>query len=165
MKTIHPLTRRAALGAFATLALAAAVVTPAFAHEAPCPYCKLKITQDTPTQDNETVLRLGRKRIEYKCVYCAMADANTKYKDADVTILAPSETKAAPVEITRTAGKWAAPAGAVFVGVKASHRICHITYRALTNKAAFDKYVAANKAQLADARPLTLDQMLVVAAK
>lgn len=143
----------------------AAVIAPAFAHEAPCPYCKLKIVQDTPVLDNETVLRIGRKRIEYKCVQCAMADATAKYKDADLTILAPSQTKGAPVEITRTAGKWSAPQGTVFVGVKASHKVCQATYRAFTGKAGYDTYVAANKAQLPDAKPLTLDQMLVVATR
>lgn len=156
--------RRALVAALSVLTLTAAIA-PAFAHEAPCPYCKLKITQDTATQDNETVLRLGRKRIEYKCVYCAMADATTKYKDSDVTILAPSETKAAPVEITRTAGKWSAPEGAVFVAVKASHRVCQTTYRAFTNKAGYDAYVAKNKAQLVGAKPLTLAEMITAAAQ
>ena len=164
MKLSTCLPRRAFAVAFAALTLTAGIAC-AFAHEAPCPYCKLKITQDTATQNNETVLRMGRKRIEYKCVYCATADANNKYKDADVTILAPSEKKGQPVEITRTAGKWNAPEGAVFVGVKASHKICQTTYRAFTNKAGYDTYVAANKAQLAGAKPLTLDQILVVAAK
>ena len=162
MMTTKPTPRRVFVAAFAALTLGVAAL-PAFAHEAPCPYCKLKITQDTAAQDNETVLRLGRKRLEYKCVFCALSDAQTKYKDSDVTILAPSEKKGQPVEITRTAGKWDAPGGTVFVAVKASHKICQTTYRALTNKAAFDTYVAANKAQLVDAKPLTLDQMLVVA--
>ncbi|MBC8142462.1 MAG: hypothetical protein H7Y38_13590 [Armatimonadetes bacterium] len=153
--------RRALVAAFAVTV--ANTIVPAFAHEAPCPRCRIKLTQNTPTQDNEVVLRLGRKRIEYKCVYCAMADVAEKYGDADVTILAPSEKKGQPVELTRTAGKWNAPEGTVFVGVKASHAICQVTYRTFTNKAAFDTYVAANKAKLPGAKPLTLDQMLTLA--
>lgn len=165
MKTTNLLTRRALVAALSALTLTAGTL-PAFAHDTPCPYCKMKVTQDTPEQDNETVLRLGRKRIEYKCVYCAMADANTKYKDSgDVTILAPSEKKSAPIEIMRMDGKWMAPDGTVFVGVKASHKVCQTTYRAFTNKAAYDAYVAKNKSQLDGAKPLTLTEMLTVAAK
>lgn len=165
MKLKTTLSRRAFAGLITTFALAAGGIVPAFAHEAPCPYCKITITQDTPTQDNETVLRLGRKRIEYKCVYCALAEANTKYKTSDVTILAPSEKKGAPVEITRKGGTWYAPEGTVFVAVKASHRICQATYRAFTGKAGYDAYVAKNKAKLPDAKPLTLTEMVAVAAK
>jgi hypothetical protein len=165
MKNTNPLSRRALVGAFAALLVGGTINVPAFAHETPCPYCKIKVTQDTPTQDNETVLRMGRKRIEYKCVYCALADANAKYKDADVTILAPSEKKGQPVEITRTSGKWNAPEGTVFVAVKASHRVCQVTYRTFTNKAGYDTYVAKNKAQLSEPKPLTLTEMIAVAGK
>lgn len=155
----------------ALAALAAAVVAvssslvparPARAHDADCPHCKLKVTQNTATQDNEVPLRYGRKRIEYKCVSCAVADTNNgAYKEGDVTILAPSETKGKPIPIARKSGKWSAPAGTVFVGVKASHKICQVTYRAFTSKAAFDDYVK-KQAQLKDAKPLTLDQMVAV---
>ena len=163
MKSNPTLSRRAFAGLFAALALAVGASVPAFAHEAPCPLCKVTLTQDTATQDNETVLRLGRKRIEYKCVYCAMTEANTRYKSSDVTILAPSEKKGAPVEITRKGGTWNAPDGAVFIAVKASHRVCQETYRAFTSKAGYDAYVAKNKAKLADAKPLTLAEMVAVA--
>jgi hypothetical protein len=164
MKPNTTLSRRVFAGLVAAFALAAGGIAPAFAHEAPCPLCKVKITQDTPTLDNETVLRLGRKRIEYKCVYCALTEANTRYKTSDVTILAPSEKKGAPVEITRKGGTWNAPDGAVFVAVKASHRICQETYRAFTSQAGYDAYVAKNKAKLPDAKPLTLIEMVAVAA-
>jgi hypothetical protein len=46
-----------------------AFMRPVLAHEAPCPYCAQVITQDTDTQDNEVVLKFGRKRVEYKCVF------------------------------------------------------------------------------------------------
>ena len=81
----------------------------ALAHEADCPYCQFPVTQDTATQDNEVVLKYGRKRIEYKCVYCALAEAKTEYSEGDVTIAAPSETKGEPVILKRTDGKWSAP--------------------------------------------------------
>ncbi|MBC8102367.1 MAG: hypothetical protein H7Z41_07245 [Cytophagales bacterium] len=140
------------------------VPRPAAAHEASCPLCKLPVTQDTAAQDNEVALRYGRKRIEYKCVSCAITDTNRgAYQSGDVTILAPSETKGRPIPVTRTGGKWSAPTGTVFVGVKASHRICQETYRAFTSRAAFDAYVKKNQARLKDARPLTLDQMIAAA--
>ncbi|MES2462692.1 MAG: hypothetical protein V4671_19085 [Armatimonadota bacterium] len=155
-------------GLFATLAATASFsglfTAPALAHETPCPYCKMTVTQDTPAQDNEVALRYGRKRIEYKCVWCAVADVNRgTYKDSDVTVLAPTEKKSQPIEITRKAGKWAAPAGTVFLAVKASHQICQNTYRAFTSKAAFDAYVKKNQAIVKGAAPLTLDQMVASA--
>ena len=44
--------------------LGAALLVPfstgvALAHEAPCPYCGMAVTQDTPTQDNEVALKVG----------------------------------------------------------------------------------------------------------
>jgi hypothetical protein len=156
----------ACLAAFAaTSGFSGLFAAPALAHETPCPYCKMTVTQDTPAQDNEVALRYGRKRIEYKCVWCAVADVSRgTYKDSDVTLLAPSEKKSQPIEITRKSGKWAAPAGTVFLGVKASHRICQNTYRAFSSKAAFDAYVKKNQDIVKGAAPLTLDQ-LVASAK
>lgn len=155
------------LAAFATLtaaSLSGIAAGPALAHDADCPYCKLKVTQDTATEDNEVALRYGRKRIEYKCVFCAVADANNgAYKDGDVTILAPSEKKGQLIPITRKAGKWSAPAGTVFVAKKASHRVCQVTYRAFTSKAGFDAYVQKNRGVVRDAQPLTLDQLVALA--
>jgi hypothetical protein len=148
----------------ATAGLFGLFASPVQAHETPCPYCKMTVTQDTATQDNEVALRYGRKRIEYKCVWCAIADVNRgTYKDSDVTVLAPSEKKSQPIEITRRGGKWAAPEGTVFLGVKASHQICQNTYRAFTNKGAFDTYVKKNQAIVKSATPLTLDQMVASA--
>ena len=137
---------------------------PALAHETDCPYCKLKVVQDTKEQDNEVVLRYGRKRIEYRCVFCALAEAQTdQYKNGDVTVLAPSEKKAQPVVIERRNGKWSAPAGTVFVAVKNSHKYCQTTYRAFTNRAAFDAHVAKNQSLLKGAKPLGLTDLLAVA--
>lgn len=132
---------------------------PAKAHEAKCPYCKLDVVQDTPTLDNEVALRYGRKRIEYRCVFCALAQAKTKFQ-GDVTIVAPSEVKGKPVTITRINGQWSvSPSSAVFVGEKANHRYCQTTYRAITNKAGFDAYVQKNP-RIKGAQPLTLAQMV-----
>lgn len=166
MKT-NRISRRFFVGGVATLiALTAGGLSSpqaALAHDADCPYCKLKVVQDTKEQDNEVALRYGRKRIEYRCVFCAMAEVNNgTYKDGDVTILAPSETKGKPIPITRKAGKWSAPDGTVFVAVKNSHKHCQTTYRAFSSKAAFDKHVQKNEALLKDAKPLTLDEMVAV---
>jgi len=134
----------------------------ALAHEANCPVCKLDVVQDTAQLDNEVALRFGRKRIEYRCVYCALSDA--KNFTGDVTILAPSEMKGKPVLLERTGGQWkVAPESAVFVGEKVNHRSCQVGYRALTNRAAFDRWTHANHALLNEAKPLSLKEMLELA--
>ena len=136
---------------------------PAFAHEAKCPYCKLDVVQDTKDQDNEVALKYGRKRIEYRCVFCALAQAKSEFK-GDLKILAPSEVKGKPIVISRTDGKWSAePEKPVFVGEKLNHRHCQIGYRAFTNKEAFDKWVKANEDKVKDAKPKTLDEMVELA--
>ena len=150
------------LAALVSLGTASFVGRPAQAHETKCPYCKLDVVQDTPTMDNEVALRYGRKRIEYRCVFCALAEAKNEFK-GDLSILAPSETKGKPVVITRKSGKWSAPSGAVFVGEKANHRHCQTTYRAFTNTAAFQAHVQKNKSLLKDAKPLSLAQMVEIA--
>lgn len=151
-----------ALAAVVAMSVSTAAVRPAFAHEAKCPVCKLDVVQDNAKLDNEVALKSGRKRIEYRCVFCALQDA--KAYAGDVTVLAPSELKGKPVTLTRTAGKWtAAPASAVFVGQKVNHRSCQVGYRAVTSRAAFDKWVAANPVLLKDASPLTLAEVLALA--
>lgn len=136
---------------------------PAAAHEAKCPYCKMDVVQDTQTMDNEVALKYGRKRIEYRCVYCAIADANKKVK-SDLTILAPSEVKGKPVLIARKDGKWtASPETAVFVAEQVSHRYCQVGYRAMTDKAGFDAYVAKHQTHVKDAKPHTLDEVVALA--
>lgn len=150
------------LAAGVAAAFGSTSLRPAQAHEATCPVCKLDVVQDTPTQDNEVALKFGRKRIEYRCVWCAMSDAKT-YK-GDLTILAPSEIKGKPVLISRKGGQWlTAPEGSVFVAQKADHKHCQTTYRAFTTKAAFEAHVKKNAALLADAKPLTLPQMVELA--
>lgn len=162
MKTIHT-TRRAAGVVAALLAIGGFTitpVTPAFAHEAPCPFCGQAITQDTKEQDNEVVLKSGRKRIEYKCVYCALAEAHSDYK-GDVTILAPSEKKGEPIRIERKEGKWAASTeGIRFIAQKGSHKVCQMLYRAFKTEDAAKAYVAKHKEHSVDAKTLTLEQML-----
>ncbi|GAB4462518.1 MAG: hypothetical protein OHK0029_29520 [Armatimonadaceae bacterium] len=156
--------RRLAMGVLSTFLLSAvfgASPLTAFAHETECPFCTLPVVQDTETQDNEVVLRYGRKRIEYRCVYCALAEAQSDRYSGDVTILAPSELKGKPVVITRKDGKWSVgPDKAVFVAVKNSHKHCQTTYRAFTNRAAFDQHIEKNAELLRDAKPLTLEEML-----
>lgn len=139
-------------------------VRPVTAHEAKCPVCSLDVPQDTAAQDNETAIRAGRKRIEYRCVYCALHDAPT-YK-GDLTVLAPSDVKGKPVLLIRKDGNWSSePANVLFAGQKVGHENCQLGYRAFTGKPAFDAWVHKNHAVLGDAVPLTLPQMLVAAAK
>lgn len=164
MKTVT--TRRLLIAGTLAVMLGAGVaypgLRPALAHEAKCPVCKLDVVQDTDQLDNEVALKSGRKRIEYRCVFCALTDAKTY--TGDISILAPSEIKGKPVQLIRTAGKWTvAPETAVFVGHKVNHRSCQLGYRALSNRAAFDKWILANQELLKDAKPLALPEMLAVA--
>jgi hypothetical protein len=152
-----------AAGALLALSGAGWLSTHVRAHEAPCPYCDVDLAQDTPDQDNETVLKAGKKRIEYRCVFCALSEASSEYK-GDLTILAPSETVGSPVVLTREGGKWTSdPETAVFAAQKASHKVCHITYRAFTRRAAFDAWVKKHPDNFdKDAKPLMLAQMIEV---
>jgi hypothetical protein len=162
------LTRRATMGVLASLLVGGIVGTPllpAFAHETDCPHCKLPVVQDTEAQDNEVVLRFGRKRIEYRCLYCALVEAQTERYKGDVTILAPSENKGKPILISRKEGKWSvSPESAVFVGVNKEHKNCAVTYRAFTTRVAFDQYTGKNANLLKDAPVLSLTEILKVAA-
>ena len=142
--------------------LAGSNLQPALAHEATCPVCKLDVVQDTDKLDNEVALKFGRKRIEYRCVYCALQDS--KNYQGDLTILAPSELKGKPVLLARKEGKWSVqPETAVFVGEKVNHRSCQIGYRALTTPEAFEKWIHSHHDLLKDAKPLKLEQMLELA--
>ena len=137
-------------------------LSPASADGAECPFCSLDVLPNTTKQDNETVLKQGRKQVKYRCVYCALADAGTEYK-GDLTVIAPSEKRGKPVILKRAKGKWSAsPASVVFVAQRVSHRHCQTGYRALTSKAAFAYYVKSNKKLLGDAKPLSLAQMLAI---
>lgn len=149
-----------------TTALLLAASAPRYvqAHEAECPHCELDVVQDTPEQDNETAIHYGKKRIEYRCVLCAIADAEKSYT-GDLTVLAPSEIKGKPVQVARKSGKWSAPEGTVFVGKKVKHRYCETGYRAFTSKAAFDTHVKMNKVLLKDAQPLSLAEMVEISRK
>lgn len=153
---------RRILIAAVVLAASTLPIASASAHEAECPYCDRAITQDTATQDNETFLKYGKKRIAYKCVYCAVSDARTEYPKGDLSIVAPSEKKGAPVIVKRVGGKWSAPAGVVFVAnMPLKHKTCQVMARAFTNKSAANSYIKAKKLSTS---PMTLAQ-LVAAAK
>jgi hypothetical protein len=164
MKIPSSVSRRVFAGLLGAAFLAPFSVSSVLAHEAPCPLCGMAITQDTPTQDNEVGLKIGRKRIEYKCVYCALAEAKTEYQ-GDLTIFAPSEKKGEPVLLKREGDKWTAlPATAHFVSKsKLKHKICQEQARAFSTFEAAQKYIAANQDSLGDAKPLTLAEMLEVA--
>ena len=163
---IKNLTRRSLIGGLGLSVIATALngllPLPAAAH-GNCPFCQLAVIADTKEQDNETGLRIGKRRIDYRCVFCALSDAQAKYKDTDLKVMSPSEKKGSPVVLERKGGKWTAPEGSVFVGVKGSHRNCQTTYRAFTNQAGFEAFVKKNQGLLKDAKPLSLNQMLAVA--
>ena len=162
MKIIQ--TPRRAAGTLAALLVIGGLITPSFAHEAPCPFCAQAITQDTAEQDNETVLKIGRKRIEYKCVFCALSEAKTEYK-GDLTILAPSEKKGEPIKLERKGDQWTASAeGVRFIAQKGDHKVCQMLYRAFTTEDAAKTYIEKHKEHFADAKPLTLAQMLEVSS-
>jgi hypothetical protein len=142
-----------------------------YAHDVPCPLCGMKVVQATPTQDNEVVLRYGKKKIEYRCVYCAIADSK-KY-NGDLIVYAPSETKGKPVILQRTAGKWSVvkdqdgklvpEEDAVFINDFKSHAQCATLSRAFHTKSGFEKYATANK--VTDSKALTLEEMVAAATK
>jgi hypothetical protein len=158
---IRVFTRRLLLGSVLLSALGATVlpVLPAMAHEGKCPVCKLDVPQDTKDQDNEVALKSGRKRIEYRCVFCALSDA--KSYTGDITVLAPSDVQGKPVLLSRQGDKWSVtPDTAVFVGEKVNHRDCQTGYRAFTTRSAFDAWVKKNHTLLGDAKPLSLQQMV-----
>ena len=133
------------------LALVCAPAIPALAHDAPCPYCNMKVSDETAS-----VLKMGRKRIEYKCVYCALAEAKTEYPTGDLTVYSPSEKPGVSVVSKRVGGKWSVlPASATFVApAKIKHKVCQEQARAFTNKAAAQAYAKANGYQA-----LTLAQL------
>ena len=114
----------------------------AMAHEGDCPYCKLKLVQNTKEMDNEVVLKVGNKRIEYRCLYCVIKDQK-RYK-GDLIVFAPSEKKGEPIILKRTDGKWTAPEGTVFLNSFKKHAACSALSRAFSSKAAFDKYASSN---------------------
>jgi len=128
----------ALLAVLGTLGMSSMVM----AHEGDCPYCKLKLVQNTKDQDNEVVLKVGNKRIEYRCMYCVVKDQK-RYK-GDLVVYAPSEKKGEPVILKRTDGKWTAPEGTVFMNSFKKHADCAALSRAFTSKAALDKYAASH---------------------
>lgn len=128
----------------------------ASAHEAECPYCKMKLVQNTKQQDNEVVVKFGNKRIEYRCLYCVVKDQK-RYR-SDLIVYAPSEKVGEPVVLKRTDGKWTAPEKAVFLNTFKKHADCAELSRAFSSREAFDKYVADHK--VADAKALSLTEFI-----
>lgn len=134
-----------------SMALLAAV-----AHEVDCPVCKLTVKQNTDKLDYEVVLRFGNKKIEYRCVNCALVDSG-RY-NGDILIYAPSEKKGEPVPVRRKDGQWSAPEGSVFLNAFKKHADCADLSRGFWKKEALDAYVAELKPE--NAKALTIDQLL-----
>ena len=131
------------------------------AHEGDCPYCKMKLVQNTKEQDNEVVVKFGNKKIEYRCVYCVIKDQG-RYK-ADLIVYAPSEKVGEPVVLKRTAGKWTAPEGSVFLNTFTKHASCAELSRAFSTKEAFADYAKKHGAETA--KPLTLEEFIALVNK
>lgn len=138
-----------------------AITSTASAHEGDCPYCKLKLVQNTKDEDNEVVVKFGNKRIEYRCVYCVVAD-QAKLK-GDLIVYAPSDKAGSPVILKRTNGTWSAPEGTLFLNTFKRHKTCAAESRTFSSKANFDKYVKAKSIE--GAKALTLTEFLAEAAK
>ncbi len=130
--------------------------TMASAHEGDCPYCKLKLVQNTKEQDNEVVLKTGNKRIEYRCVYCVFKDQK-RYK-GDLVVYAPSEKVGEPVVLKRTAGVWTAKEGTVFLNTFKNHTDCSALSRAFSSKEALAAY--AKKHNVKEVQSLSLTQLI-----
>jgi hypothetical protein len=153
--------RRTVLGLLSAAGMTLAP-TPASAHDTKCPHCKLAVVQDTKIQDNEVALKFGRKRIEYRCVLCAIAQAKSEF-EGDLSIVAPSEIKGERVTLTRKDGKWSViPETAVFIAHKVNHRECEIGDRALTRAAAFQPWMDSHKELLTGAKMLNLAEMIEI---
>ncbi len=133
----------------------------ALGHEGKCPLCKLDLVQNTDSLDYEVVVKVGNKKIEYRCIYCVFGDQK-RYK-TDLVVYAPSEKPGEPVVLKRTAGVWSAPDSTVFLNSFAKHKTCATESRTFSSQHAFDRYVA--KRAITDAVALTLDEMLVAAAE
>lgn len=144
-------------------ALTLAVATPVMAlpHEGDCPFCKLPRVQNTAEMDFEVVMKMGNKRIEFRCITCVFKDQG-RYK-SDLIVYAPSEKVGEPVILKRTAGKWTAPEGTLFLNTFTKHADCAVLSRTFTTKAAFDAYVLKHKVE--NAKALTLEEFLVQLAK
>lgn len=137
MKTFSTICKSLSLLAvFATMAM----TSMASAHETVCPYCKLKVMQNTKAQDNEVALKMGHKRIEYRCMYCVMKGAG--HYNSDLVVYAPSEKVGEPIVLKHTDGKWSAPEGTVFLNGFKKHSDCATLSRAFTPKVKLDKDAA-----------------------
>jgi len=158
MKTLNNLSKSLALLAtFGLLGMSSI----ASAHETKCPYCKLNVVQNTKTQDNEVAVKMGNKRIEYRCMYCVIKDAG-RYK-TDLIVYAPSEKVGDPIIIKRTDGKWTAPEGTVFLNSFKKHADCAMLSRAFSSKEALMKFAKDNDGF--DAKALTLAEFLAAVKK
>ena len=130
-------------------------------HDADCPYCKLKLVQNTKDLDNEVVVKFGNKRIEYRSVFCAVKD-QARYK-SDLVVYAPSEKIGEPIVLKRTDGKWTAPEGSVFLNAFTKHVDCAELSRAFSSKDALSEYAKKHGAETA--KPLSLQEFMKVVAK
>ena len=150
----HTLSILAVLGTMGITSIASA-------HDADCPYCKLKLKQATKKMDYEVVVKVGNKKVEYRCAYCAIADAK-RYK-SDLVVYMPSEKKGEPIIVKRKDGVWSAPEGAVFLNGFKKHADCADLSRAFTSKEAMAKYSTAMSVE--DPKALDVDAFVKLVTK
>ncbi len=149
-------TRVLLLAAALTAPLAAS--TRAMAANAKCPECHMPNEKGTAV-----TLKQGSKSTMYRCTFCVLTQAENDIK-GDLTIFAPTEKAGRNVVIKRVRGKWYAPPGAAFVAAKKMHhRVCPETFRAFSNRAAAQHYIAKNRGLMGNVAPLSFAQMLKAA--
>lgn len=149
-------TRVLFLAAALTAPLAAS--TRAMAANAKCPECEMPNEKGTAV-----TLKQGSKTTMYRCTYCVLDQAQNDIK-GDLTIVAPTEKAGRNVVIKRVRGKWYATPGAAFVAAhQVRHRVCPETFRAFSNRAAAQNYIAKNRGLVGNVAPLSFAQMLKVA--
>ncbi len=161
-QTMRGFTRFSSIVALSAILLGPAMLaTTARAHDAECPYCKLKLKQATKEMDYEVVVKMGNKRIEYRCAYCVIADAK-RYKN-DLVVYFPSEKKGEPIIVKRTEGKWSAPEGTVFLNGFKKHADCADLSRAFSSKAALTKYAMAMN--VSEVKAMSVDDFVTMVTK
>lgn len=132
---------------------------PAQAANKMCPYCAMPMGAPS----TQVWLQSGSKKVAYRCVFCAVAEAKTEYK-GNLSIQAPTENSKKPLIIKRTGGRWSLnQKSAAFVGKNISHKNCPTGYHAFTSSAAAKRYIAQHKSLLAGSSAMTFSQFYATA--
>lgn len=143
-----------------TVALALMVFTafmtsiPAQAANKMCPYCAMPLGAPA----TQVWLQSGSKKVAYRCVFCAVAEAKTEYK-GNLSVTAPTENSRKPLIIKRTGGRWSLnQKSAAFVGKDVTHKYCPTVHHAFTSSAAAKRYIAQHKSLLGGTSAMSFSQ-------